>query len=108
MSTYTDLIRKKVWARLRDAGHPEWQICTVYAIVSSGIKLKSDRTNELFIVTNNDVKNDLRLLNTFVPWEKEQQIYDGKEDVQLLLMICTDYQLDICFCTRFERWNGFR
>ena len=77
MMTYENLIRKKVWARLRDAGHPEWQICTVCDIVPAGIKLKSGRTHELFIVGNNDVRDDMRLLTAFVPWEKEQKPYTG-------------------------------
>ena len=88
MATYEDLVHKKVWARLRNGEHPEWQICTVCSIISAGIKLKSARTNELFIIDNNDVRDDVRLMSAFVPWEEEQKNYNGKF-VKLLLTICT-------------------
>ena len=78
MATYEDLIHKKVWARLRDFGHDEWQKCTVCGIVCAGIKLKSERTRELFIIDNNDVRDDLRLLTAFVPWEVDQKPYTGE------------------------------
>ena len=48
LATYEDLIRKKVWARLRDVDHTEWQICTVCAIVSAGIKLKIGTNKRIF------------------------------------------------------------
>ena len=111
MTTYEDLLCKKVWARLRDVYHPECQIRTVYEIVSAGIKLKSERTNELFIVGNNDVRDDLRLLTAFVPWEVEQKPYTGV--LILLIYLCrqstqSNNILFVSICLRFELWRGVR
>ena len=77
MTTYEDIVGQKVHVRLRECHHREWEICKVIEIVSAGIKLKCFATKEFFIIANNDVRNDLRLLNAFVPWEKQQKLYDG-------------------------------
>ena len=78
IKTYDDIVGKNVYARLRVAHHSEWEECQVIALVPAGIKIKSIATHELFIVSNNDVREDLRLMNAFVPWEKQQKAYKGK------------------------------
>ena len=74
---YDDLVGKNVFARLRDVRHPEWQDCKVVSIAAAGIKLKSKRTFEQFIIDNNSVPTDLRLHGAFVPWEYQQKPYNG-------------------------------
>ena len=74
---YEDLVGKYVHARLYDHKHPEWQRCKVVAICQSGLKVKSIRTKELHIIGNIDVPADVRMEGAFVPWEVEQQPYDG-------------------------------
>ena len=74
---YEDLVGKHVHARLYDAEHPEWQRCKVVAICKAGLKVKSMRTKTIHIVGNCDVPEDVRMEGAFVPWEVEQQPYDG-------------------------------
>ena len=78
MSCHDDLVGKTVFARLRDVHHPEWQQCTVVQLVDSGIKVKSRRSHEVFLIANNDVCEDLRLRTAFLPYERDQKPYDGK------------------------------
>ena len=87
-TTYDDLVGQNVFARLRDSGHPEWQKCNVVSVISAGIKLRSQRTHEEFIIDNNDVREDLRLCDAFIPWEREQKPYNGK---YFLLFKCQFY-----------------
>ena len=77
MPKYDDLVDKYVFVRRRDVKHPEWQQCKVLKLVYSGIKVESRRTLEHFIIANNDVIDDLRLVNAFLPYERDQQPYDG-------------------------------
>lgn len=85
MSTYDDLVGKYVFARLRDGTHPEWQQCKVVQLVDSGIKLESRRSREVFLICNDDVCEDLRLRNAFLPYERDLKSYDGK----LFLLLCS-------------------
>ncbi len=77
MPTYDDLINQHVFARLFDKQHAEWQRCRVVAICAAGIKLKSTKTQELFVIGNDNVIDDVRVEGAFIPWEREQAPYDG-------------------------------
>ena len=77
MSTYNDLVGKYIFARLRDGNLFEWQQCKVTELVDSGLKVQSRRTHEVFIIANNDVCEDVRLANAFLPYEHDQKPYDG-------------------------------
>ena len=77
MPKYNDLVGKYVFARLRDARHSEWEKCKVLELLYSGIKVEARRTREQFIIASNDVIDDLRLVNAFLPYELEQKPYDG-------------------------------
>ena len=71
-------MNQEVHTRLFDKGHPDWQRCRVIEICTAGIKLKSYLTKELFFVGKEDVVEDIRADEAFVPWEREQKRFDGK------------------------------
>ena len=77
MSTYNDLVGKNVFVRLHDAKYSEWEKCKVIKLVESGLKVESLRNAEQFIIEKNGVCDDIRLLNAFRPYEREQKPYDG-------------------------------
>ena len=77
-TTNDDLVGRNIFARLRDSRHPEWQKYNVVGLIPEGIKVRSHRTHEEFIISNNDVREDLRLCGAFIPWEREQKPYNGK------------------------------
>ena len=75
--TYDDLVNQHVFARLFDKAHAEWQRCKVVSICAAGIKLKSAKTKEIFVIDNDSVMDDVRVQGAFIPWEREQEPYDG-------------------------------
>ena len=66
-----------IYARLFDKAHPEWQRCRVVGIVRAGIKVKSTRNNQLFVIGKDDVVEDVRVEGAFIPWERAQKPYNG-------------------------------
>lgn len=84
--TYEDLVGQYVNVRLYDKSHPEWQKCKLVEVVHSGLKVQSTRNTELFVIDKNDVAEDVRAKGAFVPWEHEQEPYDGKYLKTLKLM----------------------
>ena len=77
MSTYNDLVGKNVFVRVHDVEYPEWQKSKVLKLVESGLKVECLRNGEQFIIERNSVCDDIRLLNAFRPYEREQKPYDG-------------------------------
>lgn len=95
VKTYDDIVGKNVYARLRVPHHREWEECQAIALVSAGIKIKCIATHEIFIISNNDVREDLRLMDAFVPWEKQQKPYNGKLYLNYLFTELMSIQLEI-------------
>ena len=86
---YEDLIDKQVWARLEDPPHhDEWELCKVMSIVHAGMKVQSKKKKEFFLIPNNAVTRDVRLLSAFLPYESEHHAYDGTHDMYVCMYVC--------------------